>query len=135
MKKLLSFSLLAAVLLFTSCKKENVDYPITGLWIGTYEIVFGHDPAGPLYYSFDIQSDKTILVQGLGADGNTYYGSGTWSLTGSNFAASITTMNLGQSGTVQNITAQYNPNSKRLSGFVEHATGEQKSSFVLERTN
>ena len=135
MKKLLSFSLLAAILFITSCKKATLDYPLTGLWIGTYELVSGHEPAGPLYYSLDIQTDKTILVQGLGADGNTYYGKGTWSLSGADFTATITTLNLSQAGVVQNIKAIYSRNSRRMTGTVEHASGEQLSTFVLERTN
>jgi hypothetical protein len=135
MKKLLSFSMLAAILFLTSCKKEHPGPSIMGLWIGTYEVVYGHEPTGPLYYSFAIQSDRKILVQSLGADGNTYYGEGTWNLSGSDFTASITTMNLGQAGVVQNVTAKYHPNSRKLQGEVENAGGDYKATFVLEKTD
>ena len=100
--RFLSFILLSSVIFFCSCTKtinNPVPTPITdtliikdtvflkplnpivGLWIGTQNPNDGSTNV-PLYYSFDIRTDDSILVQGLGADGNTYYLRGTWVLSG-----------------------------------------------------
>jgi len=82
-----------------SCKKNEVsvpNYPIEGLWIGTYNIVEAVESGHSFYYSFFIRRDDSIQVQGVGADGHTYYAIGTWTISDSTFNATFTTTNSGQ---------------------------------------
>src|SRR5689334_6701107 len=101
---LLVFSLFTFSFCFISCSKDNTQAPppqiithdtviithdtviiaaptnpIVGLWVGTLTAV-NEPQAGSLYYSFDIRSDSTILTYAEGADGNTYFSTGTWKL-------------------------------------------------------
>ena len=141
MKKALSFICIAlCVATLQSCKKDSIsvpNYPIEGLWIGTYDIVQAQESGGSFYYSFYIRNDDTLQVQGQGADGNTYYGIGTWNLSSDSlFSGTITTTNLGQQGTVQNVSAVYDKKKGVLrNGRVESVGGFFISSFRLSRSN
>ena len=134
MKKLLILFLIASVI-FVSCSKKDspVIYPITGLWVGTYTA----DDIGqsPLYYAFYIQPDSTIIIQGHGGDGVTYYSYGTWSLSGNSFSSSSITMNGfngNNSGVTETTTAIFN-NTAKLTGVWKtiYHTGK----FSLEKQN
>ena len=134
---LISFALGLATL--QSCKKDNVSiskYPIEGLWIGTYDITEAVESGHSFYYSFFIRRDDSIQVQGVGADGNTYYAIGTWTLSDNVFHATFSTTNLSQQGVVQNATAIYDKNKGWLkNGTVESVDQFFKASFNLSRTN
>lgn len=119
MRKLLisTFSIfLVAVLLFqTSCKKDEVTntggttdcptatYPVTGLWTGTYSVDNNSTPAR--FYSFSIYPDGTVLTKGLLADSEFSYSSGTWTLNGNAFSATIT--NFLSPSITQKVTATF----------------------------
>jgi hypothetical protein len=146
MKHLFFIALTLFTLVFLqSCQKNQIcppkKYPIVGLWIGTYKIeqgTKGDVGTDNLYYSFDIRDDSTILTQGLGADGNTYYSVGTWSLHGKTFTATITAQNLEVAGTVQDVTADYDAKTGTLnSGVVKNVDPNYPftASFVFKRTN
>jgi hypothetical protein len=140
MKKTLFFaSLLSLLVIFQSCDKDSVSlpsHPIEGLWIGTYNIQEAVESGDSFYYSFFIRNDDTIQVQGQGADGNTYYGIGTWTLADSVFHANITTTNLSQQGAEQNLTAIYDRKKGLLKeGRVESVGGFFLASFQLSRTD
>ena len=108
---------------------------IVGLWIGS-QIPNDGSTTVPLYYSFEIKSDSTLLVQGQGADGNTYYSVGKWSLSGTAFTATITVTNFSQAGVKQNLTAVYNSASGKLSsGIVQTVGVVYTASFSLDRVN
>ncbi len=108
---------------------------IVGLWIGS-QIPNDGSTTVPLYYSFEIKSDGTLLVQGEGADGNTYYSVGTWSLTGTAFTATITVSNFSIAGAKQNITAVYDSTSGKLtSGLVQTVGVLYTAGFTLDRVN
>lgn len=108
---------------------------IVGLWIGSQNPNDGSTTV-PLYYSFEIKSDNTLLVQGQGADGNTYYSVGTWALAGTAFTATINVTNFSQSGVKQTITATYNSTSGKLaSGTVQTVGVNYTASFTLDRVN
>jgi hypothetical protein len=135
---------LLAVLLFTlsislfSCSKSSNSptptNPIVGLWIGTLSA--DNEPqAGALYYSFDIKADSTILTVSQGADGNTYYGQGTWTLTGSAFKATTTSTSANNLGVVQTITAAYSNNGTLSSGVWKNQNGTATGTFALNRIN
>lgn len=137
--KFLSFLSISAILFFSSCTK-TVTNPapvptIVGLWVGT--LTANNEPgAGPLYYSLDIKSDSTILSQGLGANGNTYYAAGTWSLSGSTFSATITSTTLSNKGVVQNLSATYNQDEGTLSAGTWETVGANAiGTFSLNRIN
>jgi len=140
MKKVLLFALAFSVLaIFQSCDKETLSvpvYPIEGLWIGTYNIEEAVEEGDSFYYSYYIRKDDSIQVHSQGADGNTYYGIGTWTLNDTIFNAQITTTNFGQQGQVQNVSAIYDKKKGVLKeGRVESATGFFLASFKLSRTN
>jgi hypothetical protein len=86
---------------------------IVGFWVGTYQVT-----GSPLtyYVSFDLRPDSSVLYKGVGADGNTYYGQGTYSLTGSSLTYTFTTLNLSQTGAVQNGTGTYSASNNSISG-------------------
>ena len=140
MKKLiLAISLLSGLFILQSCKKSEVsipNYPITGLWIGTYNIIEAAESGDDFYYSFFIRRDDSIQVQGVGADGQTYYAIGTWTLSDSTFHATFSTTNLGQQGVVQNATAIYDKKKGVLkNGIVASQDQFFVASFNLSRTN
>lgn len=137
--RLLLLGFLSCFLVFQSCEKETVSepsYPITGYWVGTYNIQQAVEDANSLHYSFFIRRDDSIQVQGLGADGLTYYGLGTWTLNDSTFNATIKTTNLSQLGVVQNLTATYDKKKGLLTnGRVETVGANFIGSFELSRSN
>lgn len=139
MKKILSITLLASFLALVACEKEIDEpkqNPIVGLWIGTYEVPNSNEYDGSYYYSFTIKADSSILIHSQGADGNTYYGIGTWSLSGNTFTAQSTATNLSQNGTVQNITAVYNSVDGTLrNGQVMNVGSSFTATFSLDRIN
>lgn len=67
---------------------------IQGLWIGTYTVA-QFPSQGSLYYSFIIKPNGVLLTESLGGNGATFYATGTWSLTGSSFTYSITSVSTG----------------------------------------
>ena len=123
-----------------SCKKDKISSPgspIEGLWIGTYDIVQAQESGGSFYYSYFIRKDDTLQMQGQGADGNTYYGIGTWDLTNDTlFSGTLTTTNFGQQGVVRHVSAIYDRKKGILrDGRVEAEGGFFLGSFNLTRTN
>lgn len=140
MKKALLFvTFVSGLFILQSCdKEERVEdsHPITGLWIGTYDITQAAESGHSFYYSFFIRSDDSIQVQGVGADGNTYYGIGTWDLQDTVLHATFATTNLSQAGVEQNATAIYDKKKGILrNGTVESVDQFFKASFKLERTD
>jgi hypothetical protein len=109
---------------------------IFGLWIGTYDVTGGSDAGvSDMYYSFELHKDNTIQVTGLGGDGLTYYGNGTWNLhNGTAFSAHITTTNLIQTGVSQTVVGTYDSTNNKLSGTVTNDNGYfYKASFKMEK--
>jgi len=98
--KLIAITLIALLLITSSCKKDSTTpaqvtpkYPIEGLWIGTQTVDNDPTSTSDNYYSLVIYEDGSILTKGKGSDGNTYYATGTWSLSSGNiFTATITTL-------------------------------------------
>jgi len=136
MNRLLSLILYAFVIFaFPFCTKSSSTptptYPIVGLWIGTAKV--NGQSADSVYFSLDIRSDSSLLVQGQGGDGNTYYGAGRWSLSGTSLTGSTTILNLSQAGVVQTITAVYN-NTGVLVGTWQN-NSSTSGTFVLQRVD
>jgi len=134
-----SLAFCISIFIFSSCTKTETvaapANPIVGLWIGT-QVAGDGSSIYPLYYSFDIKSDSTILVQGQGGDGNTYYSNGVWHLTGTAFTATITITNFSQASVKQNITADYDQTEGKLKNGTIQTIGYPYSSiFSLDRVN
>lgn len=139
-KVLLSICIALSFAALQSCNKHEItvpNHPIDGLWIGTYDIVQAAESGNSFYYSFFIRTDDTLQAQGQGADGNTYYGIGTWDLRNDTmFSATLTTTNFSQQGAVQHISAIYDKKKGVLrNGRVESVGGFFLGSFNLTRTN
>jgi hypothetical protein len=164
MKKTIGFSLALFIFLFCSqvglisCTKTNTVYdsttvihrdtllikdtliirdtvplnPIAGLWVGSSQNIGLPSPG--LYYSLDVRADQSLVVQGLGADGNTYYGVGTWALSGTSFTSTQVITNLAQAGVVQTIVATYSKAAGTLTGSINN-NGTTVATFSLSRIN
>ena len=85
----------------------------------------------PLYYSFTIKPGGKVVAESVGADGNSYYSTGTWTLNGNLFTATYTSINYSGAPVTQSATLTYqnsgtmtngtwtdvvNPNGGSLSG-------------------
>jgi hypothetical protein len=103
------------VLSLNSCKKDSTaptNYSIEGLWTGTSE----NATSGPQFYSLSIKPGGTITFEGIGAN-QQHFGTGTWTLNGTAFTASVTTLYGISSnvGTKQTLTADFNASTGTLS--------------------
>ena len=113
---LLSFVILITLLAaFNSCKKSNdpappVQHTIEGLWIGTITNASASEP-----YNLSIKPDGKITFESI-ISGQEQFGAGTWTLSGSNFSANVTTLYGVQSnvGVQQRLTATFNSSSGAL---------------------
>ena len=92
---------------------------IVGFWVGTYQVT---GSPTTYYYSADLIPDGTLLHKGTGADGNTYYGQGTYSVNGANFNYSDTTLNLSQLGSVEFGTGTYSSTAGTITGNWQNST-------------
>jgi hypothetical protein len=109
---------------------------IYGLWIGNYDITVGQEAGRKdIHYSYELHKDQTIQMTGAGADGMTYYASGTWSLNGTAFWAHIITTNLSAAGTPQTVTGTYDSTNNKLSGIVSNDDARYpfQASFDMEK--
>ena len=83
MKKILLFAAMPFALLFSCAPppgqtlSKQTSSPV-GIWRGTYTV--DQLDILPPPYAFFIKSDGTLITQGNGADGNTYYSQGKWKL-------------------------------------------------------
>ena len=144
MKRLLFFTSVLTLLFTVSCTKTTTTpaitktnpNPITGLWVGTYQI---DDAAylGSFYYSANIFSDSTIIQDGGGASGTFYTSKGNWTLHDSLFTATLTATDLTGPVNVQVITAIYDSTAGTLSnGKWRHTDGgTQTGTFSMKRVN
>jgi hypothetical protein len=116
--KLLAIIFLLVSITNFSCTKENDDqtYQVAGLWIGTYTVT-QLPQAPPAFYSFSIKPDGKILVEGVGANGKTYYSAGTWALNGTTFTTTYLSINYDGGGgqVTQSATTTFN-NAGTMSG-------------------
>jgi hypothetical protein len=97
----------------SSCSKTNTPTTVVGFWVGTYGIT---GSPTRYYISFDLRPDGTFLQKGTGADTNTYYGQGTYTVNGANLNYSDTTLNLSQTGAVEIGTGTYTAAAGTITG-------------------
>ena len=135
---------LVAALAASSCKKDPTSstpatptYPVQGLWTGTYTVDNNPSETGSYFFSYAVYPDGSILVKTLGADGNTYYSTGNWTLSNANeFSATFTTMNFNGAQVTQTITANFSDTGKMTSGiWNDLKNGGQTGKFSVDRIN
>ena len=144
-------TVLASALFFSSCTKEadttpaettEPTYPVEGLWLGTYT-VNGQTSQGSLFYSFAVYPDGTLFTKGTGADGKTYYSTGTWTWQSSRsniFVGTITTINSGGLPITQRITATWSNKGVMTDGVIvdtinPYLSGLSSKFSTLQRVN
>jgi hypothetical protein len=112
----------------------NPEYPITGEWIGSYFL--SGDAVDSFMYQFSILADGTIYTIGSGTNGGAGYASGPWTLNGTAFSATLTTMADVQPENVQTISATYDSVAGRLYNgtWVDtRGNGGQTGTFTVRR--
>lgn len=110
------FFLCASICVLTSsCSKTEIKSPVTivGFWVGTFQVT---GDTSHHYVSYDLRPDSVLLYKSVGSDGNNYYGEGTYSLSGTSFSYSFTTLNMSQAGVVQNGTGTYTAGAATIIG-------------------
>jgi hypothetical protein len=128
---LLGFLLVISSISIFSCSKSSTpSIAITGTWKGTLTGV-NEASSGNLYYSFIINADSSIVTQSTGSDGKTYYGAGTWKLSGQNFSAKSNS-----NGTAQTISATFSSTKGTLSsGVWSNDNGTDSGTFSMTKSN
>jgi hypothetical protein len=92
--------------ILSSCKKDK-DYPIDGIWEGTYKIVDTDS-----FVAFNIYKDGTLDVRDNPNQKTQITATGTWKIEFGQFDA---TLDYG-SGPVTTFTASYNKSSPTMTG-------------------
>lgn len=114
----------------------NPKNPITGLWVGSYFV--GSDVVDSFMYQFDIRTDGLVYTIGSGTNQTAGYASGPWTLNGTTFTASLTSMDGVSVENQQTVTAKYDSVSGRLYNgtWVDtRGNGGQTGTFSLRRIN
>ncbi len=104
---------------------------IVGFWAGTYQVT---GSPTTYYISFDIRPDGTFLHKGIGADANTYYGQGTYTVNGANFSYSDTTLNLSQAGAIQIGTGTYTAAAGTITGNWQNPGATVTGTFSVTKS-
>lgn len=143
--KLIVPAFICILLAASSCKKDSTTptppspkYPIEGLWIGTQTVDNDPTSTSDNYYSLVIYENGSILTKGKGSDGNTYYASGTWSLSSSNiFTATITTLLFNGPAVTQAFTFTFSDVGLMTDGkWKDTVNGTQVGHFsIMKRVN
>ncbi len=115
----------------TSCSKSTETPTIVGFWVGTYQVT---GSPTTYYYSFDLRPDGTLLHKGTGADGNTYYGQGTYIVNGTTFNYSDTTLNLSQAGSVEIGTGTYTAAAGTITGNWQNPGGTVTGTLSVKKS-
>jgi hypothetical protein len=109
--------------------------PIFGTWAGSY-FVNGASAADSFMYIFYIRTDNTMLAIGSGTNGTAGYSSGPWTLKGTVFSATMSSLNGTTPENVQSITAAYDSTNGILSNGVFSdisGTNTESGTFTLRR--
>ncbi|MEO8405240.1 MAG: hypothetical protein ABI480_11615 [Chitinophagaceae bacterium] len=124
MKKILPVILICCLFLAFSKKDENkpspgsAAYSLPGLWMGTYNVDQVPDQ-GALPYTMIFKPDGTLLAEGKGGDGGTYYTAGNWVIVGDSVKSTFTSINYPADYQVTQLSSLY----------FNNATGELTGSW------
>ena len=137
MKKIIAICLFSFVLI-SSCTKDNVgsNFPIQGLWIGTYTINEGKS-LGEQYFSFIIKPDGTMINE-TKYTGKQHLSPGTWTLNGNTLLCTFTCVyGLPQHvGITETSTATWDSKKSTLTGTWKNVPPLSGSgNFTLSRVN
>ena len=108
---------------------------IVGLWAGSY-FINGAPAADSFYYQFDIRADGLVYTIGSGTNGTAGYASGPWTLTGTTFSATLTSMNGVTPENIQTVTATYDSAGAMLTNGAwidTQGNGGQTGTLTLAR--
>lgn len=105
---------------------------IVGFWVGTYQVT---GSPTTYYISYDLRPDGTFLHKGTGADTQTYYGQGTYTVNGTNFNYSDTTLNLSQTGAIQMGTGTYNAAAGTITGNWQNPAASVTGTFSVTKSD
>lgn len=108
---------------------------IVGIWAGSY-FINGAPASDSFYYQFDIRADGLIYTIGSGTNQQAGYASGPWTLSGTTFSATLTSMNGVIPENIQTVTATYDSASATLTNGVwidTQGNGGQTGTFTLSR--
>lgn len=142
--KFMLAAFLITSIVFNACQKDSTSptpdspkYQVEGLWIGTYTIDNSPSESGIYFYSYAVYKDGSILIKGMGADGNTYYSSGQWALSSTNvFSSTYTTINFSGAQVTQTMTANFSDTGKMTEGvWTDTKNGSQTGKLTMERVN
>ena len=89
-----------------SCKKDKPTYPVAGVYTGTYT-VDNMPSQGSLAYSMSVFPDGSITTKGKVSQGAEGFASGTWTISGNAFSATITAIGVSGDPIVQSIKATF----------------------------
>jgi hypothetical protein len=128
---ILAFVFTSICFVNSSCSKTNTPTTIVGFWVGTYQVT---GSSTTYYYSFDLRPDGTLLHKGTGADGNTYYGQGTYKVNGTTFNYSDTTLNLSQAGAVEIGTGTYTAAAGTITGNWQNLGGSVTGTLSVTKS-
>jgi hypothetical protein len=135
----MKFSIIGLLLSFISiksCEKINnaCDCKLEGLWFGTYS-VDQVPQQGKLPYNFIFKPDGTLVTEGNGGDGVTYYSSGTWQLNGDQLNCTYTTINFPYGEVVQSASFIFNIQNCELKNgkWKDEKVGNYSGSYSLNR--
>jgi hypothetical protein len=128
---ILAFVFTSICLVNSSCSKTNTSNTIVGFWVGTYQVA---GSPKTYYYSFDLRPDGTLLHKGTGADGNNYYGQGSYTVNGTTLNYSDTTLNLSQAGSVEIGTGTFNAAAGTITGNWQNIGGSLTGTLSLTKS-
>jgi hypothetical protein len=103
---------------------------IEGEWAGTY-MINGAPATDSFAYYFAIRSDSTVLTIGSGTNGTAGYAEGPWTLSGTTFSATLTSLNGTTPENVQTVTATYDSTKGVLTGTWLDVSGSDVGSGTL----
>jgi hypothetical protein len=103
---------------------------IVGEWAGTYTLN-GAPATDSFAYYFAIRSDSTVLSIGSGTNGTAGYAEGPWTLSGTTFSTTLTSLNGTTPENVQTVTATYDSTRGVLTGTWTDVSGSDVGSGTL----
>ncbi len=108
---------------------------IAGVWAGSY-FINGAPAADSFYYQFDIRADGLVYTIGSGTNQTAGYASGPWTMSGTTFSATLTTMDATTPENIQTFTATYDSAAGTLTNGIwidTQGNGGLTGTFTLSR--
>lgn len=109
------FGLLLSFVSVKSCERKTntCDCRLAGIWSGTYTVDQVQDQ-GKLPYNFVFKPDGSLITEGKGGDGITYYSSGNWQLEGNELKCTLKSINFPYGEVVQSANFRFDEQNCKL---------------------